>query len=901
MDKSFDSQSLEIKWYEAWEKHKVFHANTNTSRKSYCIVIPPPNVTGSLTLGHVLNNTLQDILIRWRKMQGFVACWVPGTDHAGIATQCQVEKHLKKTENLTRHELGREAFIERVWEWKNQFGRRIVTQLKRLGVSCDWDRERFTLDAGLSRAVSEVFVRLYNRGLIYRGERMINWCPASRTALSDEEVIYREMKSNLWYIKYPFVDGTGGIVVATTRPETLFGDTAVAVNPDDERYKDVIGKYVNLPLTERTIPIITDSAVDSQMGTGAVKITPAHDFNDYEIGLRHKLPVINVMNEDATMNKNAGVEFVGLERYECRKKALKLLTEAGLLVKEEEWIHQIGYSERGDVPVEPRISEQWFVRMKPLAEPALQAVLTRRIKFHPERWVKTYQHWMTNIKDWCISRQIWWGHRIPAYYCKQCKNIVVSVETPQTCPACNSNEMYQDEDVLDTWFSSWLWPFSVFGWPEQTNDLKVFYPTDTLVTGPDIIFFWVARMIMAGLEFMGDIPFRDVYFTPIIRDEKGRKLSKSLGNSPDPIDVMDTYGADAIRFTMVYLVPVGQDIRYSNKKCETGRNFATKLWNASRFLKLQGADKHILAGNEKVDSTSLLTSTPSFVKNLTPEEKYIVIQLQKVIASTTDSLEAFRFNEASHILYDFVWHQFCDWYIEYVKYVSKHGEYNIRQSTIVVANYVLCSILKLLHPIMPYLTEEIWHIMGYGDENDFLVLQQWPTHLSNSQLTAIGLDEHITQFVEAKHELIRIGRLLKAELKIPASFKSRYIIKPLSEEFGRFLHNEISSMITFLNASSITIQYDFVPNDKLPCMVTALATIFMSLDEVADASVISERLASELEASNNEINRIQTKLADEQFLQKAPSEIIDRHKLRLIELQNRTELLNDILKNMSSS
>ncbi|MDH7516660.1 MAG: valine--tRNA ligase, partial [Bacteroidota bacterium] len=608
IETAYNPADVEDRWYAFWEERKLFHAEPDLSREPYTIVIPPPNITGMLTMGHVLNNTLQDIFIRWNRLLGKHACWIPGTDHAGIATQTVVEKELFAREGLTRHDLGREAFVERVWQWRETYGDIILRQLRKLGVACDWDRLVFTLDPGLSRAVTEAFVRLYRKGLIYRGKRIINWDPVARTALSDEEVDHREQTGKLYYIRYPLLDDGSGIgrehiVVATTRPETMLGDTAVAVHPSDDRYRRFIGRKVLLPLMNREIPVIADEYVDPAFGTGAVKITPAHDPNDFEVGIRHGLPQLNVMNPDATINENGG-PYVGLDRFAARERIVADLAASGLLERVEEHAHAVGYSYRTHVPVEPFLSDQWFVRMKPLAEPALQAVRDGHVRFSPERWYKVYEHWMTNIRDWTISRQLWWGHRIPVYFCDACGWTDALAEAPERCPSCGSPDLRQDEDVLDTWFSSWLWPFSVHHWPKDSLDLRYFYPTSLLVTGPDIIFFWVARMIMAGLEFMRDIPlpdgslrtsvrdlvpFRDVYFTSIIRDEKGRKMSKSLGNSPDPLDVIREYGADALRFTVVSLAPLGQDVLFSTSKCELGRNFANKLWNAARFLLLHRA------------------------------------------------------------------------------------------------------------------------------------------------------------------------------------------------------------------------------------------------------------------------------------------------------------------------
>ncbi len=657
LPKAYIPADTEAKWYAWWENNHLFHGKPNPDKPAYSIVIPPPNVTGILHLGHILNNTLQDILIRHHKMMGYEVSWFPGTDHAGIATESKVEKTLRQKGEPGRDELGREKFIEKVWEWRKQYGGTIIRQLRKLGTACDWERERFTMDEGLSHAVRKVFVELYNKGYIYRGQRMINWCPVSRTALSDEEVIYKEVDGKFYHIKYPLADGSGFLEVATTRPETMFGDTAVAVHPTDERYKHLIGKMVKLPLTDREIPIIADEHADPEKGSGCVKITPAHDPNDFAVGQRHNLAMINIMNADASLNDKAGAEFAGMDRFAAREKVVAELDKLGLLTKIEPIRHAVGFSERGDVPIETLISRQWFCNMKELAKPAIAAVREGKIKFYPERWAKTYFHWMENIQDWCISRQIWWGHRIPAWYNDDTGEVYVGMEPP-TAPG----NWRQEEDVLDTWFSSWLWPFSVMGWPEKTEELKYFYPTADLVTGPDIIFFWVARMIMAGCEFMKEIPFRNVYFTSIIRDEIGRKLSKSLGNSPDPLDVIDEYGADALRFSIIYIAPVGMDIRYSNERCELGRNFANKLWNVCRFRQMQGGPTEYYKSLDGLDKSAL-----------TADEQWIIAKVNDVVGSVNTSLKEFRFHTAAHDIYDLVWSNVCDWFVEAEKVQFRAG------------------------------------------------------------------------------------------------------------------------------------------------------------------------------------------------------------------------------------
>jgi len=873
MAKAYNPAEVEKRWYELWEKRGYFRGDEHSSKEPYTIVIPPPNVTGVLTLGHVLNNTLQDILIRFEKMRGKETCWVPGTDHAGIATQAKVEAMLKKEQNLTRYDLGREKFLEQMWTWKEKYGGTIIRQLRTIGTACDWERERFTLDPGLSAAVQEVFVRLYNKGLIYKGHRIINWCPKSRTALSDEEVIYKEEKGHLWYFRYPYSDGSGYVIVATTRPETIMGDTAVAVNPEDERYAGKIGKMLTLPLVGRQIPLIADSYVEKEFGTGAVKITPAHDPNDYEVGLRHNLEMPNIMNDDGTMNAAAGADFDGLDRYAARKLVVEKLEALGLVEKIEDYTHQVGYSERGNVPVEPRLSDQWFVKMKPLAEPALAAVLDGRIKFHPERWVKTYRHWMENIKDWCISRQLWWGHRIPAYTCEKCGKIHVATSQPAACPACGHPVMVQESDVLDTWFSSWLWPFSVYGWPEKTDALARFYPTRSLVTGPDIIFFWVARMIMAGLEFMGEIPFRDVYFTSIIRDDKGRKMSKSLNNSPDPIDVVNTYGADALRFTMTYIAPVGQDIRYSNEKCEIGRNFANKLWNVVRFRLRLGTAKpgwDSLAGLKAAD--------------LRPDDRWILARLDSTIRSITENLENFAFNEAVRNLYDFVWSEFCDWYLESCKPMF-NSDSATTSASLKVFDYCLGAFLRLLHPFMPFVTDELYHQMGFTTEDSSIMLASWPKPLAAEELAALGATADIVTLNEGKFELIRAVRNLRASYQIATSQPLALTITPSSPEAQTFLTNDLTSLKALLNASSLEMGEK--PAGPCGVAVSTLATAYVSLAGIVDFAAELARLEKQEAEAVKYLESVRKKLSNENFVSRAPAEVVEKERAHITEFEEK--------------
>ncbi len=872
LSKAYEPGEVESKWYKVWEERGYFHADPASTKKPYTIVIPPPNVTGILTLGHVLNNTLQDILMRFEKLRGRETCWVPGTDHAGIATQAKVEAALKKEENLTRYDLGREKFLERVWKWKETYGGTIIRQLRKLGCSCDWQRERFTMDPGLSEAVKEVFIRLYEKGLIYKGHRIINWCPVSRTALSDEEVVYKTERGHLWYFKYPYEDGSGYVTVATTRPETMMGDTAVAVNPNDERYKDKVGKMLILPIMNRRIPLIADDYVEAGFGTGAVKITPAHDPNDFAMGERHHLEVINLMNDDATMNENAGPMFVGMDRNVCRKAVVEEMDRLGFLEKTEDYTHEVGYSERGYVPVEPRVSDQWFVKMAPLAEPALKAVLDGRIRFYPDRWVKTYRHWMENIKDWCISRQLWWGHRIPAYYCDKCGEIVVARDTPTKCPKCGCEKFTQDPDVLDTWFSSWLWPFSVLGWNKETPELKKFFPTQALVTGPDIIFFWVARMIMSSLEFMGDIPFKDVYFTSIIRDEKGRKLSKSLNNSPDPLEVIKTYGADALRFTMIYISPLGQDIRYSNEKCEIGRNFANKIWNVVRF-RLRKGRANGWQKLEEIDGSLLR-----------PDDQWILFELNETVRACTEGLEAFRFDEVCRAIYDFIWNKFCDWYLESCKAVLFADELDATgANTLRVFDYVLGSFLRLLHPIMPFLTDELVHQMGFVAEEDSIMKASWPELLSEEVLNGLGATREHADKTEAKCDLIRAIRTLRANYQIGPSVALDIFIDPPTADGAEFLARDEAALKKLLNASNLTIRTGCKPEGACGVALSGIATAYVPLKGVVDLDAEIRRLEKQEAEMVKYLDGVKRKLSNQNFVARAPKEVVDAERAKITE------------------
>ena len=876
LPRAYEPAEVEKKWYPIWEKSGYFHGGDSPEKPPFAIVIPPPNVTGILTLGHVLNNTLQDILCRHARMTGHDVCWFPGTDHAGIATEARVVKFLKEKEGKTRDELGREEFIRRVWQWKEEFGGKIIRQLRTLGCSCDWERERFTMDEGLSEAVKKVFVELYKKGYIYRGQRMINWCPAAKSALSDEEVIYRDVPGKFYYFRYPLVDGSGFLRIATTRPETMFGDTAVAVHPDDPRYNKLIGKMVKLPLTDREIPIVGDQHADPEKGTGCVKITPGHDPNDFLVGQRHHLEIINIMNADGSLNDRCPAEYVGLDRFAARELCVKRMEEAGLLEKIEDITHSVGFSERGGVPIETLVSSQWFCRMGELAKPAIEAVKSGKIKFYPERWSKTYFHWMENIQDWCISRQLWWGHRIPAWYNDETNEIYVGTDAP-TSPG----KWRQEEDVLDTWFSSWLWPFSIMGWPEETTELKRFYPTDDLVTGPDIIFFWVARMIMAGEEFRGDIPFRNVYFTSIIRDEKGRKLSKSLGNSPDPLEVIAEYGADALRFSIVYIAPVGMDIRYSNEKCEIGRNFANKLWNACRFRQMQG------------DVTDYARKLPDC--EFSADEKWMLAKLDAAVATIEDELKKFRFHTAAHALYDLVWSDFCDWFVEAEKRPFRAGGAD-KERALAVLDYTLFTILKLLHPFMPFITEELAHRMGFVDEGETLMYEAFPV----PGACAVADDGAIAR-VEGKFELVRGGRFLRSSYNIADGKKLNFHIKAGTPEDLAFLTSELDSLKLLLNAEKIDLSldaFDSAAQGAAPKRVCQMGVVSLPLAGLIDVAAEKAKLEKQLKELDGWIRGTEAKLANEKFLNGAPPQVVADAKSKLAELVERrgrtAELLNDL-------
>ena len=879
LPKLYDPKALEAKWYAWWLARNDFHRDATSPGEPYTIVIPPPNVTGILHMGHALNNSVQDVLIRWKRMEGRNAVWVPGTDHAGIATQNVVERELKK-EGKRRDDLGREAFVQRVWQWKEKYGSTIVNQLKSLGSSCDWERERFTMDEGLSNAVKEVFIRLYDKGLIYRGKYIINWCPRCQTALSDEESEHRDAPGKLYHLKYP-VQGSPGefVTVATTRPETFLGDTAVAVNPKDERYQHLIGKQLVLPVLDRAIPVIADDFVDKAFGTGCVKVTPAHDPNDFQMGLRHQLAQINVMTDSGHMNENAG-PYQGLDRFACRKKIMEDLEALGLVAKVDDHQHAVGHCYRCATVVEPRLSPQWFVKMKPLAQPAMAAVRDGRINFVPDRWNKVYLDWMENIRDWCISRQIWWGHQIPVFYCDACNHQWADRGQPSSCPKCASAQVRQDPDVLDTWFSSWLWPFSVFGWPNAGADLKAYYPGHTLVTASEIIFFWVARMIMAGFEFMGDLPFRQIYIHGTVRDNQGRKMSKSLGNSIDPLDIINEYSADALRFSLIMLTATGQDVYVSKEKFELGRNFGTKIWNVARFLQMQPAGAALDVRALRLDPA-----------RWSPDDWHIVAKVDDAAKAAQDCLERFRFNDYAHVLYEFFWHEFCDWYVEYAKGPLNGDDPARRDEVLKVMHFVFNKALRLLHPLMPFLTEELWHGMGYGLAEETIMTAPWPT----PDATLRGLaDDHVA-YVDQKHELIRLGRNLRADYEIAPGQKVDFAIKPSDETAAVALRRDAAMIGRLLKAANLVIDPAFQPTGAMPSALGALGGLYLSLGSAGDAEKERAKITKQIEQLDGVLKGIEAKLGNANFIARAKPEVVEGERARLVESAGKREKLVKLL------
>ena len=851
--KTYNPSEFEDRLYNEWVEKGYFHAEVDKSKEPFTIVIPPPNVTGQLHMGHALDETLQDILIRYKRMQGYNALWVPGTDHAGIATQSRVEKELREKEGISRYDLGREKFLERVWDWKEMYGNRIINQLKKIGSSCDWDRERFTMDKGCSNAVKEVFVNLYNKGLIYRGPRIINWCPNCITALSNEEVEHTEQAGHFWHIKYPVKDSDEFVIIATTRPETMFGDTAVAVNPEDERYTNIIGKTLLLPLTDREIPVVADEYVDKEFGTGCVKITPAHDPNDFEVGKRHDLEIIKVMNDDATMNSYAG-KYEGMDRYECRKAMIKDLEEQGLLVKVEDHSHNVGQCYRCGTTIEPIVSDQWFVKMKPLAEPAIEAVKSGETSFIPERFSKTYMNWMENVLDWCISRQLWWGHRIPAFYCDDCGEMVVTKDEKVVCPKCGK-EMRQEEDVLDTWFSSALWPFSTLGWPEKTPELDYFYPTSVLVTGYDIIFFWVSRMIFSACEHTGKAPFKHVFIHGLVRDSQGRKMSKSLGNGIDPLEIVEQYGADALRFTLATGNAPGNDMRFYIERVEASRNFANKIWNASRFTLM----------NLDIEENKL----PDLA-DLQLEDKWILSKYNTVVKEVTENLDKFELGIAVSKLYDFIWESFCDWYIELVKPRLFDKENPTGKTAQYVLTYVLSNTMKLLHPFMPFITEEIWQHLPH--EGESIMISKWPEY--DEALNFPTEEENMTLIMDA----VTAIRNRRAEMNVPPSKKAKVIIvtdKADVFKAGTAFFEKLAS------ASEAVVQGDKAGiDDNAVNVVVHGAEIFLPLDELVDKEKELERLNNEKKKLESEIKRVEGKLNNPGFVNKAPEKVVNEERAK---------------------
>ena len=845
--KQYDPKNVEDRIYDFWLNGKYFHAKVENDKKPYSIVIPPPNITGQLHMGHALDNTLQDILIRWRRMQGYDTLWLPGTDHASIATEAKIVEAMKQ-EGITKEDIGREGFLKRAWEWKETYGGRIIQQLKKMGSSCDWDRERFTLDEGCSKAVREVFCNLYEKGLIYRGERIINWCPHCLTSISDAEVEYEDQPGHFWHLRYPFKDGSGYLELATTRPETLLGDTAVAVNPNDERYKDVIGKTVILPIVHREIPVVADDYVEMDFGTGVVKITPAHDPNDFEVGLRHNLPIINVMTDDAHIVDDYPA-YAGMDRYEARKAIVKDLEAEGALVKIEDYSHNVGTCYRCHTTVEPRVSMQWFVKMEPLAKPAIECVRSGKTKFIPERFDKIYFHWMENIKDWCISRQLWWGHRIPAYYCADCGEITVARETPDCCPKCGG-KLNQDPDTLDTWFSSALWPFSTMGWPDKTPELAHYFPTSTLVTGYDIIFFWVARMIFSSMEQMKAQPFDTVFIHGIVRDAQGRKMSKSLGNGIDPLVIIDEYGADALRFTLATGNSPGNDMRFSDEKVGASRNFANKLWNAARFVLMNIGDEEIKAG---------------LPDDLALEDKWVISLFNTLAKEVTDNLEKFELGIAVQKLYDFIWDIFCDWYIELAKIRLQQGGERAENAKCVLV-WVLGNTLKLLHPFMPFITEEIWQTLPH--EGESIMISAWPEY--DEKLAFTAEETEMSRIMTA----IRAIRNRRAEMNVAPSKKAKvYIATAYTSTFEKA--GEFMARLASASETEVGSAFDI---EGAVSIVTEDAKIYIPMGDLVDFEAEKARLRKELEKVQKDLDFVNAKLNNENFVSKAPANVVEAQK-----------------------
>ncbi|MDD7148853.1 MAG: valine--tRNA ligase [Lachnospiraceae bacterium] len=880
--KTYDPKGIEDKLYQKWLDKKYFHAEVDKTKKPFTIVIPPPNITGQLHMGHALDQTMQDILIRFKRMQGYNALWQPGTDHASIATEVKIIEKLKE-EGINKSDLGREGFLERAWEWKKEYGGRIVEQLKKLGSSCDWDRERFTMDEGCNKAVTEVFCKMHEKGWIYKGSRIINWCPVCNTSISDAEVEYQEQAGHFWHIKYPLINGDGSVSTteflefATTRPETMLGDTAVAVNPEDDRYKHLIGRKVMLPIINREIPIVADSYVDMEFGTGVVKITPAHDPNDFEVGKRHNLPEINIMNDDATINKNGG-KFEGLDRYEARKQIVKELDEMGLLVRIEDYSHNVGTHDRCKTTIEPLIKKQWFVKMDELIKPAADAVRNGEIQLIPSRMEKTYYNWTDNIRDWCISRQLWWGHRIPAYYCDECGETIVAKEQPEVCPKCGKTHFTQDPDTLDTWFSSALWPFSTLGWPEMTEDLKYFYPTDVLVTGYDIIFFWVIRMIFSGYEQMGEKPFKTVLFHGLVRDSQGRKMSKSLGNGIDPLEIIDKYGADALRLTLITGNAPGNDMRFYYERVEASRNFANKVWNASRFIMMN------MEGKEIPDAQP---------EKLEPVDKWILSKFNTLVKDATDNMEHFELGIAVQKVYDFIWDEFCDWYIEMVKprlYASDDAD--SQTAALWTLKTVLIGALKLLHPYMPFITEEIFCTLQSEEES--IMISAWPVY---SEEWNFAKEEKAIEIIK---EAVRGIRNVRTEMNVAPSRKASVYVVSANEEIRSIFEEGRLFFASLAYASEVQIQEDKTGiADDAVSVVIAEATLYIPFAELVDISQEIDRLEKEKKRLTGELARVNGMLSNERFLSKAPEAKIAEEKEKLTKYTQMMEQVETRLKQLT--
>ena len=873
--KTYNPKEIEEKLYEKWCENKYFHAEADRSKKPFTTVMPPPNITGKLHMGHALDNTLQDILIRYKRMEGYNALWIPGTDHAAISTEVKVTNQLK-AEGIDKKELGREGFLKRTWEWKEEYAGTIENQLKKLGISCDWDRERFTVDEGCSKAVEEVFIKLYEKGYIYKGSRIINWCPKCKTSLSDAEVEHEEQDGHFWHIKYPIVDTDDFLEIATTRPETMLGDTAIAVHPEDERYKDLVGKNVLLPLVNKEIPIVADYYVDKEFGTGAVKITPAHDPNDFEVGKRHNLEEINIMNDDATINEKGG-KYAGMDRYEARKAIVRDLEEQGYLVEIEPHSHNVGTHDRCGTTVEPLIKQQWFVKMDELAKPAIEALKTGELRFVPERFNKIYLHWLENIKDWCISRQIWWGHRIPAYYCDECGEFVVAREVPEKCPHCGGTHFTQDEDTLDTWFSSALWPFSTLGWPDKTEDLDYFYPTDVLVTGYDIIFFWVIRMVFSGLEHTGKSPFHTVLIHGLVRDSQGRKMSKSLGNGIDPLEIIDQYGADALRLTLVTGNAPGNDMRFYNERVEASRNFANKVWNASRFILMN-------IENEELTVPAL--------EELASSDKWILSRVNTLAKDVTENMDKFELGIAVQKVYDFIWDEFCDWYIEAAKYRIYHKEENPQAANCALwtLKTVLGNALKMLHPFMPFITEEIYSALVPEEES--LMMSSWPVYSTDWDFQA---EERLMDQVK---DITRGIRNMRAEMNVPNNRKTKVVVISEEDSLLNGLETLKDSVMPLMSAKEIVVHSEKkdVADDAVSIVVPG-ATVYLPLEDLVDFEQELERLKKEEEKLTKEIARANGMLSNEKFISKAPEKKVQEEREKL---EKYTQMLAQVQERMAA-